>query len=74
MSAPGVREAVHRYFMQGAIELARVMDRLPAALRIVAVEAESFEFGAAPTPCVQDAIGEVVTELSRLGATPSAGS
>lgn len=66
--------STHSFDVAGAIELARVMDRLPAALRIVAVEAESFEFGAAPTPCVQDAIGEVVTELSRLGATPSAGS
>ncbi len=66
--------STHSFDVSGAIELARAMNRLPASLTIVAVEAESFEFGAAPTPCVQDAIGVVVTGLSRLGATPSAGS
>jgi hydrogenase maturation protease len=49
----------HAFGVAAGIELARALSRLPARLTLYAIEAASFDTGAAPTPGVQRAIDEV---------------
>ena len=57
--------STHVVDVSSAIELARVLDRLPAQLTIAAIEGAEFEFGAPLTPAVLRAAGRVVATLSR---------
>jgi hydrogenase maturation protease len=67
----GVRLAsTHAFGVAEAVELARALDRLPAALIVYAIEGATFFPGVAPSPSVMAAAGTVVSriveELTRL--------
>jgi hydrogenase maturation protease len=55
----------HTIDVAAGVELARALGRLPAELRIIAIEGETFDHGADLTPAVQAAVDAVV---ARLGA------
>ena len=56
--------STHTIDVGAAIELARVLDRLPAALSIIGIEGAAFEFGAPLSPAVRHAAERVVTTLA----------
>jgi hydrogenase maturation protease len=64
LSAPGTL-STHSIDVGAAIELARVLDRLPAELRVIGVEGASFEHHAPLTREVQRSAGRVATRFSR---------
>ena len=53
----------HAFGVAAGIELARALSRLPRRLALYAIEAESLEAGAEPTPAVARAIDEVADEV-----------
>lgn len=53
----------HDFGPAEAIELARVMDRLPRTIRIYGIEAEAFEPGADPCAQVAEAVEQVVESI-----------
>lgn len=55
--------STHSIDVAGGIELARAMDRLPAALTVVAIEGVSFDFRAPPAPSVLRSIEETAARL-----------
>jgi len=63
-SAPVPREAfrcsTHAFGVAEAVELARALDRLPASLTIVGIEAQQFERGAELSVVVREAVEQVV--------------
>ena len=65
--------STHTIDVGGAIELARVLGRLPAALTVIAIEGESFDFGAPLTASVRDSVEEVASDLSRRATSPTGG-
>jgi hydrogenase maturation protease len=73
LTTPGTI-STHSIDVGAAIELARALDRLPAELTVIGVEAASCDFGAPLTPDVQRAAGRVATELSRRARLPAADS
>jgi hydrogenase maturation protease len=54
------RGGTHAFGLAAAVELARVLGRLPQRLVLVGVEAAGFDFGAPLTPEVQAAIPRAV--------------
>lgn len=56
--------STHTIDVGAAIELARALDRLPAALSIIGVEGTAFEFGAPLSPAVRRAAERVVATLT----------
>ena len=50
--------------MAEAVELARVLDRLPHALTVYAIEGQTFELGVGLTPAVDRAVDRIVQELT----------
>ena len=67
---PEMGEAsTHHLGLADAVELARVLGRLPARLELYGIEGRDFDTGAALTPEVRDAVERVVAELApRLGS------
>ncbi len=63
------RCSTHVFGPAEAIELSRVIGRLPANIRIYGIEAEEFELGAAPSAEVLAAVERVVEQLA---SSPSA--
>ncbi|HEY7720045.1 MAG TPA: hydrogenase maturation protease [Pedococcus sp.] len=63
------RGSTHALGLAAAVELARVLHRLPARVRVVGVEAAGFDHGAALTPgvaaAVPAAVGAVTTALQQ---------
>jgi hydrogenase maturation protease len=59
-----VSVTTHTIDVAAGVELARVLGRLPAELRIIAIEAETFDHGADLTPAVQAAIERVLDHLT----------
>ncbi len=57
--------STHSIDVTAAIELARAIDRLPATLTLVGIEAMSCDHGAPLTPAVAHAAGRVVTRIRR---------
>lgn len=55
--------STHSIDVTGAVELARVMNRLPAELTVVAIEGASFDFGAALSAPVELSVGQVVARF-----------
>ena len=55
--------STHSIDLSGAVELARVLDRLPAELTVLAVEGESFEFGASLSPRVESSVRALVARF-----------
>jgi hydrogenase maturation protease len=57
--------STHDFGVAEAIEMARVLGRLPASLVIYGIEGSSFNFGAELTPAVARAVPEVVQRLQQ---------
>jgi hydrogenase maturation protease len=70
--APGT-VSTHTVDVGAAIELARVMGRLPAELSVIGIEGASFEFGDGLGPEVDRAVTEVVARISRRGTRAAGG-
>jgi hydrogenase maturation protease len=66
----GASTSSHSFDVSSAIELARVLDRMPAALKIYGIEGCAFEPGTAPQPAVLAAVeriaGLVQAEVQRI--------
>jgi len=58
------RCSTHVFGLAQAIELGRVVGRLPARIRIVGIEAANFTPGGAPSPEVRQAVDRVVEDLA----------
>jgi hydrogenase maturation protease len=65
--------STHDFGVAEAIEMARVLGRLPASLIIYGIEGSTFAFGAELTPAVAQAVPEVVQriqqEITRLSGS-----
>jgi len=59
------RCSTHVFGPAEAIELARVMDRLPRSIRIYGIEAREFEPGGKPGAQVLTAVDQVVAEIAQ---------
>jgi hydrogenase maturation protease len=59
------RDSSHALGLGDAVELARVLDRLPRRLVLVGITGESFELGEGLSMPVQDAIGKVAADVAR---------
>ena len=67
------REGTHAFGVAAVVELARALQRLPARLVVVGVEAGGFDHGAPLTPAVADAVaGAVAVVRSALAADEAA--
>lgn len=68
LASPVPREcfvgSTHAFGVAEAIELARVLDRLPPQLTLYGIEGAHFEQGAPPSPEVLDAIERVAQEIA----------
>jgi hydrogenase maturation protease len=53
----------HAFGVAEAVELARVLDRLPRRLLIYGIESRKFELGSAPSPEVAQAVKRLVQQL-----------
>ncbi len=62
----GSRAGTHAFGVAEAVELARVLGRLPASLTIIGIEAASFAYGAPLTPEVARAVESVSERLILL--------
>lgn len=58
------RSSTHAFGVAEAIELARTLERLPASVTVYAIEGQSFSAGERLTPAVEEAVEQVVAELS----------
>ncbi|HEX6472133.1 MAG TPA: hydrogenase maturation protease [Streptosporangiaceae bacterium] len=56
----------HALGLGAAIELAAALDRLPARLAIIAVEADDFRIGTGLSPLVADALPAVAARVARV--------
>jgi len=59
----GTSDSTHGLGLAEAIELARVLNRLPMRLRVYGIEGQRFEHGAEISPEVQRAVEEVVARI-----------
>lgn len=64
------RGGTHAFGLAAAVELARVLRRLPARVTVVGVEAGTFEPGAPLSPAVAAAVPRAVTAVLDAVATP----
>jgi hydrogenase maturation protease len=68
---PPTAISTHAIDVSGAIDLARAIGRLPAALEVIGVEGADFRVGAPMTPRVRASVGRVADQLAaRLAARP----
>jgi hydrogenase maturation protease len=59
-----LRTSTHAFGVPDAIELARALGRLPARLEVYAIEGARFTAGAALSPEVEQAVGELAASLA----------
>ncbi len=64
------RSSSHTFGVAEAIQLARVLGKLPPKLTIYGIEAASFILGAPPSPPVATAIGQLVQRLHPAPVAP----
>lgn len=62
----------HGFGLPGAIELARALDRLPARVVVVGIEAVGFEHGAALSPALRSALPAAVDTVLRTAEEATA--
>ena len=62
--------STHLLGVAEAVELARVLGRLPKALRLVAIEGRNFAHGAKLSPQVEAAVETVTNEFRVLAPAP----
>ncbi len=70
-----IRRATSHFFgVAEAIQLGRILDRLPPRVTIYGIEADRFDFGSAPSPAVEEAVERLVLQLAAEGmiAAPNA--
>lgn len=60
------RGSTHEFGVADAVELGRILDRLPARLQIFGIEAGHFEAGAAPSPEVLEAVEDAARRISTV--------
>lgn len=69
LPAAYARGSTHAFGLSEALELARVLGRLPARVRVLGIEGRDFEHGEGLSPEVEAAVGraadEVLKELAR---------
>jgi hydrogenase maturation protease len=65
--------STHGLGVAEAVELARVLGRLPARLAVWGIEGVEFTVGAPLTPAVAEAVAEVAAELAESAARPPGG-
>jgi hydrogenase maturation protease len=70
LPADSTRASTHAFGVADAVELARVLDRLPEELLVFAVEGEDFSIGAELTAGVARAVAALAAELSARTAPP----
>ena len=58
------RRSTHQLGVAEAVEMARVLDRLPARLAVYGIEGRSFHAGEPLCPQVRQAVGRVASELA----------
>lgn len=63
--------STHGFGLAEAVELARALGQLPPLCVVHAIEGASFETGAAPSPAVALAVGEVAGRLRAALADPA---
>jgi hydrogenase maturation protease len=72
------RGSTHDFGIAEAVELARILGRLPRHLVVYLVEGERFDIGARLSPAVNDAVDRVaeniLAELSRRSVAHQEGS
>lgn len=68
---PGTPVSTHSLDLAASVELAGIVDRLPASLTIVAIEGASFDFGAPLSDPVWRSVDSVAARLSRLAVLPA---
>ena len=61
--------STHAFGVREAVELARVMNRLPRTLLIYGIEGKQFSFGAPLSPEVEGSVESVVQQLFELVRT-----
>jgi hydrogenase maturation protease len=59
----GIGSSTHAFGVADAVELARTLDRLPAALEVYAIEGADFGAGPGLTPAVERAVVHLIREL-----------
>jgi hydrogenase maturation protease len=59
------RDSTHALGLGDAVELGRVLDRLPPVLNIIGIEGVDFSMGEGVSPAVERATVEVADELAR---------
>jgi hydrogenase maturation protease len=57
------QDSTHSFGVHQAVELSRVLNRLPQQLLIYGINGKSFDVGAPLSPGVEEAIGEVVQQI-----------
>ncbi len=62
--------STHAFGVREAVELARVLNRLPQTLRIYGIEGKRFSFGALLSPEVERSVEAVAQQLFELVRTP----
>ncbi|MBI3693895.1 MAG: hydrogenase maturation protease [Acidobacteria bacterium] len=60
-----IRCSTHAFGVAEAVELARLLDRLPPRLRIYGIEGTNFEPGAEPSPAVREAAERLAEQIAR---------
>jgi len=58
------RCSTHHFGVAEAVELGRILDRLPRSLKIYGIEAAQFELGAPPAPAVREAIESLAARIA----------
>lgn len=66
------RSSSHTFGVAEALQLARLLDRLPASVTIFGIEAATFRIGAPPSAPVAAAIERLVQRIKNLHAAPVA--
>jgi len=64
------RSSSHQFGLAQAVEMARVIDRLPRRMILFGVEGECFDFGAPLTPAVARAVDPLVNRILSELAEP----
>lgn len=64
----------HVFGLAEAVEMARLLDRLPPKLSVIGIEGADFTMGAAMTPAVHQAMEAVLSAIVALTSAPAPGS
>ena len=64
------RCSTHAFGVAEAVELARVLDRLPCRLTIYGIEATKFESGGSPSSAVADGVERLAQDIAGALRTP----